>query len=45
METIVSNFGGDEIMVDLDSEMSDPGHYHDTSNNPNRVNKYSHNIN
>ncbi len=45
VETVISNFGGEEIMVDLDSEMGEQGHYYPEGKNPNKVNKYTHNIN
>ncbi len=31
-------------MVDLDSEMSEQGHYHAENKNPNKLNKYNNNI-
>jgi hypothetical protein len=45
VETVISNFGGEEIMVDLDSELSEQGQYHSDNKNPNQVKKYANNIN
>lgn len=45
VETVISNFGGEEIMVDLDSELSEQGQYHNDNKNANQVKKYANNIN
>ncbi len=45
VETVISNFGGEEIMVDLDSELSEQGQYHSDNKNASQVKKYANNIN
>jgi hypothetical protein len=45
VETVISNFGREEIMVDLDSELSEQGQYHNDNKNANQVKKYANNIN
>ena len=45
VETVISNFGGEEIMVDLDSELSDQGQYYNDNKNGNQMKKYANNIN